>query len=77
MQNVVGEFCKHVCIRVAFRMDSTAAVPVPQETDVRSPYKPKPLLPVTGVHAGGLTRGVRTSPGLHTGNICIKSREFT
>ena len=20
MQNVVGEFCKHVCIRVAFRM---------------------------------------------------------
>ena len=44
---------------------------------MRSPYEPRPLLPVTGVHAGGLTRGVRTNQGVHTGNICVKSREFT
>ena len=99
MQNVVREFCTHVCIRVALPLvawvrcdqkgttwarahkctnvckpyrktasnrhaapsDSTAAVPVPQETDMRSPYKPSPLLLVTGVHAGGPTRGVRTN----------------
>ena len=30
-----------------------------------------------GVHAGGLTRGVRTNHGVHTGNICVNSREFT
>ena len=24
-----------------------------------------------------LTRGVRTNQGVHTGNICVKSREFT
>ena len=57
--------------------DSTAAVPVSQEMDMRSPYKPRPLLPVTGVHAGGPTRGVRTNQGVHTGNICVNSREFT
>ena len=57
--------------------DSTAAVPVPQETDMRSSYIPRPLLLVTGVHAGGPTRGVRTNQGVHTGNICVKSRDFT
>ena len=44
---------------------------------MRSPYEPKPLLPVIGVHAGGPTRGVRTNQGVHTGNISVKSREFT
>ena len=28
-------------------------------------------------HAGGPTRGVRTNQGVHTGNICVNSREFT
>ena len=63
--------------RHAAPSDSTAAVPVPQGTDMRSSYEPRPLLPVTGVHAGGLTRGVRTNQGVHSGNICVNSREFT
>ena len=63
--------------RHAAPSDSTAAVPVPQETDMRSPYEPRPLLPVTGLHAGGLTMGVRTNQKVHTGNICVNSREFT
>ena len=63
--------------RHAAPADSTAAVPVSQEADMRSPYKPRPLLPVTGVHVGAPTREVRTNQGVHTGNICVKSREFT
>ena len=46
---------------------------------MRSPYKPQPLLLVTGVHVGGPTRGVRTNQGVHTGNICVNyvnSREI-
>ena len=70
--NVCKPHKKTASNRHAAPSDSTAAVPVPQETDMRSPYKPRPLLPVTGVHAGGLTRGVRTNQGVHTGNICEK-----
>ena len=43
---------------------------------MRSPHKPRPLLPVTGVHAGAPTRAVRTNQAVHTGNSCVKSREF-
>ena len=56
--------------------NSTPAVPVSQKTDMRSPHKPRPLFPVTGVHAGAPTRGVRTNQGVHTNNVCVKSREF-
>ena len=63
--------------RHAAPSDSTAAVPVLQETDMRSPYEPRPLLPLTCMHAGGLTRGLRTNQGVHTGNICVNSRVFT
>ena len=77
--------CKSICKphkktasnRHAAPSNSIAAVPVSQETDMKSPYKPRPLLPVTGVHAGGPTRGVRTNQGVHTSIIGVKSREFT
>ena len=38
--------------RHAAPSDSTAAVPVSQEADMRSPHKPRTLLPMNGVHAG-------------------------